>query len=89
MQAPKNGFFYVIDRENGKLLSAEKLGEVNWADHIDLTTGRPVERPGIRYEKVPVLLWPGAYGRTKMGADGLQSRNGARVYPDYSPGRLL
>jgi quinohemoprotein ethanol dehydrogenase len=62
MQAPKNGFFYVIDRETGKLLSAEKLGEVNWADRIDLKTGRPVERSGIRYEKAPVLLWPGAYG---------------------------
>lgn len=42
MQAPKNGFFYVLDRTNGQLLSAEKFVPVNWASHIDLKTGRPV-----------------------------------------------
>jgi quinohemoprotein ethanol dehydrogenase len=62
MQAPKNGFFYVIDRETGQLISAEKIGDINWADRIDLRTGRPVERPDIRYEHGPVLLWPGTYG---------------------------
>jgi glucose dehydrogenase len=51
MQAPKNGFFYVLDRQTGKLISAEKLGKVTWADHIDLATGRPVENPNIRYER--------------------------------------
>ena len=48
--APKNGFFYVIDRIDGKLLSAEKFAPANWADHIDLSTGRPVETPGARYK---------------------------------------
>lgn len=43
MQAPKNGFFYVLDRTNGKLLSAEKFAPVNWASHIDMDTGRPVK----------------------------------------------
>jgi len=42
MQAPKNGFFYVVDRSNGKLLSAEKFVPVNWASHVDMATGRPV-----------------------------------------------
>jgi quinohemoprotein ethanol dehydrogenase len=50
MQAPKNGFFYVHDRENRKLLSAETYAEINWATHVDMETGRPVERPGARYE---------------------------------------
>ena len=54
MQAPKNGFFYVLDRQTGKLISAEKLGKVTWADHIDLATGRPVENPNIRYETGPI-----------------------------------
>jgi quinohemoprotein ethanol dehydrogenase len=58
MQAPKNGFFYVIDRDTGKVISAEKLGKVTWADHIDLTTGRPVEKPGIRYESGPSVIYP-------------------------------
>jgi quinohemoprotein ethanol dehydrogenase len=43
MQAPKNGFFYVLDRTSGKLLSAKNFVPVNWASHIDLATGRPVE----------------------------------------------
>lgn len=47
--APKNGFFYVIDRTNGKLISAEPIVEVNWATRIDIDSGRPVEVPGARY----------------------------------------
>src|SRR5438067_481643 len=41
MDANRNGFFYVIDRTNGKLLMANAYVKVNWADGIDLTTGRP------------------------------------------------
>lgn len=62
MHAPKNGFFYVIDRTNGRLLSAEKIAKVTWADHIDLATGRPVENPGVRYESGETLIWPGGLG---------------------------
>jgi quinohemoprotein ethanol dehydrogenase len=62
MQAPKNGFFYVIDRETGKLLSAEKIGKVSWASRVDLKTGRPVENPGQRYESGSSLVWPGNFG---------------------------
>lgn len=62
MQAPKNGFFYVLDRETGKLLSAEKYGKVTWAERIDLATGRPVEAKGARYEKAPKLIWPSPFG---------------------------
>jgi quinohemoprotein ethanol dehydrogenase len=58
MQAPKNGFFYVIDRETGKVISAEKLGKVTWAERVDLATGRPVERPGIRYESGQSVIYP-------------------------------
>ena len=49
MQAPKNGFFYVLDRTSGELISAEPFAEVTWATHVDLATGRPVEVPGYRY----------------------------------------
>ncbi|VWX53132.1 PQQ-dependent dehydrogenase, methanol/ethanol family [Novosphingobium sp. 9U] len=64
MQAPKNGFFYVIDRATGQFISAEKIAKVTWADHIDKKTGRPVENPGIRYNGKPGLfeLWPGPTG---------------------------
>ncbi|WP_239481945.1 PQQ-dependent dehydrogenase, methanol/ethanol family [Zestomonas insulae] len=63
MHAPKNGFFYVLDRATGKLISAEKLGKVTWAERIDLATGRPVEVPGARYESGEALIWPGPPGR--------------------------
>jgi quinohemoprotein ethanol dehydrogenase len=62
MQAPTNGFFYVIDRYTGKLISAEKIGKVTWADRIDLQTGRPVEMPGIRYESGPIVMYPDQQG---------------------------
>ena len=62
MQAPTNGFFYVIDRTNGKLISAEKIGKVTWADRIDLATGRPVEAKNIRYETGESTLWPSVFG---------------------------
>ncbi len=55
--AAKNGFIYVIDREHGQLISAEKLGTVTWADHVDLETGKPILTPGALYEK-PIVLWP-------------------------------
>ncbi len=48
MQAPKNGFFYVLDRETGELISAENYTEVNWATHVDPATGRPVETKDAR-----------------------------------------
>ena len=51
MKADRNGFFYVLNRENGKLVSAEKFVNVNWAKAVDKTTGRPIEDP----EKRPQL----------------------------------
>jgi quinohemoprotein ethanol dehydrogenase len=62
MQAPKNGFFYVLDRATGKLISAEKFTSINWASHVDMKTGRPVENPAVRYGEVPVMVSPGAGG---------------------------
>ena len=63
MQAPKNGFFYVIDRETGELISANNYVPVNWATHIDPVTGRPVEVPEARWGKrAPYLQLPGPLG---------------------------
>jgi quinohemoprotein ethanol dehydrogenase len=62
MHAPKNGFFYVIDRTTGRLLSAEPFADVNWATHVDLETGRPVEVKGARYEEDRFNIMPGPWG---------------------------
>ncbi|MEP7353206.1 MAG: PQQ-binding-like beta-propeller repeat protein, partial [Acidobacteriota bacterium] len=62
MQAPKNGFYYVLDRATGELLSADPLVKVSWAKGIDLKTGRPIMNPEAFYDKTPVLLYPTAGG---------------------------
>ena len=62
MQAPKNGFFYVIDRTNGELISAENYVPINWATHVDMETGRPVENPANNYFNTPALTTPGPLG---------------------------
>jgi len=62
MQAPKNGFFYVLDRGTGELLSAQNFVDVSWASHIDLSSGRPVELPGARYAEGPSEIRPGPTG---------------------------
>ena len=61
-QAPKNGFFYIVDRENGEFLRAAPYAAVNWATHIDPDTGRPVENPQTRYEETPAWILPGNSG---------------------------
>lgn len=62
LHAPKNGFFYVINRETGKLISADPFVETTWATHVDSETGRPVEVPGARYETDPASITPGPVG---------------------------
>ncbi|MHA3793841.1 PQQ-dependent dehydrogenase, methanol/ethanol family [Sphingomonas sp. YL-JM2C] len=62
MQAPKNGFFYVLDRVTGELLSAEKFTTVTWADRVDLKTGRPVVSDQSDYSRKTKLVWPSEAG---------------------------
>ena len=63
MQAPKNGFFYVLDRETGEFLSADNYVPVNWATGID-ENGRPIENPETRIDVTgkPAMVTPGALG---------------------------
>jgi quinohemoprotein ethanol dehydrogenase len=62
MQAPKNGFFYVLDRLTGELLSAEPFAEVTWASGVDMRTGRPIETSHARYGEALVTISPGPGG---------------------------
>jgi PQQ-dependent dehydrogenase (methanol/ethanol family) len=62
LQAPKNGFFYVLDRESGELISAEPYVQTTWATHVDRESGRPVEVEGARYVDGPALVQPAPYG---------------------------
>ncbi len=84
MQANRNGFFYVLDRTNGNLLSARQFARnVNWATGIDIKTGRPVDTPMTAAVKKDgaggkeIEVWPSAYG-------------GKNWMPmSYDPGRKL
>ncbi|MBW2240905.1 MAG: PQQ-dependent dehydrogenase, methanol/ethanol family [Deltaproteobacteria bacterium] len=62
MQAPKNGFFYVLDRETGELISAEAYAKVTWAKGIDKKTGRPIEVEGLDYRNTVVEVYPSPHG---------------------------
>ena len=62
-QAPKNGFFYVLDRETGELLRALPYTDgIDWATHVDMETGRPVENPDVVYEIEPQWIMPANSG---------------------------
>jgi quinohemoprotein ethanol dehydrogenase len=81
MHAPKNGFFYVIDRATGKLISAKPFGKVDWATSIDPKTGRPLERVGARYEDGDEIVWPGPFGTHNWPAMSFNPQTGLVYLP--------
>jgi quinohemoprotein ethanol dehydrogenase len=62
MQAPKNGYFYVLDRKTGKFISGAPLEKITWAEGLDPKTGRPIINPAAHYGTTPVVIWPGPGG---------------------------
>jgi len=64
MDANRNGFFYVLDRTNGKLLAANPYVKVNWATGIDMKTGRPIETDISTKARAgeKVVVWPSILG---------------------------
>ena len=81
LHAPKNGFFYVIDRHSGQLISAEPFADVNWASHIDLKTGRPVEIEGARYEDGRQNITPSLLGAHSWHAMSFSPETGLAYIP--------
>jgi quinohemoprotein ethanol dehydrogenase len=72
MQANENGFFYVLDRETGKLISAKAFTYVNWASGIDMKTGRPIVTPQADWYSGPKNVypsWAGAHSWNPMSFD--------------------
>lgn len=62
MQAPKNGYFYVIDRKDGTLVSAKGFVPQTWTAGIDMATGRPIEADNARFTKGTFVALPSALG---------------------------
>lgn len=82
MQAPKNGFFYVLDRATGELLSAEPFARVTWASHIDMETGRPVETEYADYQSNGgSYIWPSPYGAHNWQPMSFSPKTGLMYIP--------
>jgi len=82
MHAPKNGFFYVVDRTDGKLISATPIVDtITWASGIDLKTGRPIEHEGARYEKASFAVSPGPGGAHNWHAMAYDPQTGLVYLP--------
>jgi quinohemoprotein ethanol dehydrogenase len=81
MQAPKNGFFYVLDRRTGELISAQTYVDVTWASRVDLTTGRPLEREGADYRRAPFLARPAPLGGHNWQPMSFNPRTGLVYLP--------
>lgn len=81
LQAPKNGFFYVLDRADGKLLRANPFATVTWATHVDLETGRPVENPELDYEEREKWVLPGPLGAHNWQAMSVDEEAGVVFIP--------
>jgi quinohemoprotein ethanol dehydrogenase len=90
MQANKNGFFYVLDRKTGQLISANNFTPVTWASGIDLKTGRPIENPGVRYDQTgkPVPQLPGALGAHNWQSTAFNPKTGLVYIPAHQVGMV-
>jgi len=90
MQAPTNGFFYVIDRQTGELLSAEPFTKVTWAERIDIESGRPVENPGARYHGRSMFeMWPSILGGHSWPPQSYSPQTGLVYLPTIRQGMLI
>ena len=87
LQAPKNGFFYVIDRETGELLRAHPYTDrIEWATHVDMETGRPIENPDVVFEEKPQWITPANAGAHNWEPMSWDEDKGVMYfyYHDYS-----
>lgn len=89
LHAPKNGFFYVIDRQDGSLISAEPIVPVNWASRIDPETG-PVENPEARFpDGKATIVYPSPFGAHNIEAMSLNPKTGLVYIPAMDQGRAF
>ena len=80
-QAPKNGFFYVLDRTTGELLAADKYGAANWASRVDMSTGRPVFTPQSQFLTEDQLIYPNPNGAHDWPAMSFNPATGLAYIP--------
>jgi len=83
MQAPKNGFFYVIDRTNGKFISAKPFAYINWATGMS-PEGRPIESDFARMKEMNVNIIPGPEGAHSWHPMAFNPRTKLVYLPSFS-----
>lgn len=87
LHAPKNGFFYVIDRQTGKLISARNTVPVTWAKGIDIKSERPIENPQARFPGGrPAIVYPSPYGAHNIEAMSFNPGTGLVYIPVMDQG---
>jgi len=82
MQAPKNGFFYVLDRETGEFISAGAHVFQNWNEGFD-EKGRPITSEKVRYSEEPALVAPGPGGAHNWFPMAFSPQTGLAYFPAY------
>lgn len=87
MQAPKNGFFFVIDRTNGEFISAKPFAPITWASHVD-ESGRPVETD-TDYREVAKLVRPSPYGAHSWPPMSFHPKTGLVYLPVRDMGSIF
>jgi quinohemoprotein ethanol dehydrogenase len=85
MQAPKNGFFYVLDRKTGAFISAGNHVLQNWNAGFD-AKGRPTVNPEVRYDTNPRLVMPGPGGGHNWFPMAYSPRTRLAYFPSYQSG---
>jgi quinohemoprotein ethanol dehydrogenase len=89
MQAAKDGFYYVIDRASGKLLSAHNFAYVSWTRGIDPKTGRPLEDGSANYDRGPALVFPSESGAHSWQPMAFDAARGLTFIPVIEAGNVL
>ncbi|MEO5706163.1 MAG: PQQ-dependent dehydrogenase, methanol/ethanol family [Alteraurantiacibacter sp.] len=82
MQAPKNGFFYVLDRVTGEFIHAGAHVFQNWNEGFD-EAGRPRVADAVRYGEDPRLVAPGPAGAHNWFPMAFSPRTGLAYFPAY------
>jgi len=90
LHAPKNGFLYVIDRRDGKLLRANKIVRVNWAKRIDPKTGIPeMDREAADFSRSPKIIFPGTPGARNWHPASYDPSTGLYIAAIQDMGNLM
>jgi quinohemoprotein ethanol dehydrogenase len=89
MQAAKNGFYYVLDRASGELLSAHNFAFVNWTRGVDAKSGRPSAEAAADYGRSPKLVFPSEAGAHSWQPMAFDAARGLTFIPVIESGNVM